>query len=262
MAGSSQVRARQVTGSASPRTSIERPARHEVDDERAVRPPRADRPRPRVVGEQPLPALRVAGEREDQRRGRRDVDARSCCASQAPAMAMASTRRDRRDGATASSGVNQPHVSVEPSTRRELAAGDPDAIDDPDGVHLRAVVSGRPATTHRQLIDLALVARFLGSSRRTPTRVVRRSRARRPAASRPAGDDRRRDATQEDPARVVEGERVRRRPGRVAPRPLGHGASSDARKRGSSARDAGTRSPITRPIVARTDGRAATRRAA
>ena len=61
--------------------------------------------------------------------------------------------------------------------------------------------------------------------------------------------DRRGDPAEQDPAGLVEAQGVG---GDAGPLVAGHGASSAARKRGSSARPAGTRSPITRPIVART----------
>ena len=56
-----------------PEHADQRPARDEVDDERAVGTT-LERPRPGVVGEQPLPALHVAGEREDEARRGGDVD--------------------------------------------------------------------------------------------------------------------------------------------------------------------------------------------
>ena len=108
--------------------------------------------------------------------------------------------------------------------------------------------------------DLALVAGFLGQFPEDggPGGLAELESATR---QRPdlAGRHRRRDATEQDPPGLIHGERIGRDPGPLAVR---HGASSVVRKRGSSARLAGTRSPMTRPIVARTAGREAMRRAA
>ena len=123
VAGSFQVRARQVTGSAEPEDADERSARHEVDHERAIRPA-PDRARPGVVGQQPVPALDVAGEREDERGRRRDVDGDRAAAfrrrrrgtASRPDSATRPSSTESPSEAAASSGVNQAHVSVEPST--------------------------------------------------------------------------------------------------------------------------------------------------
>ena len=80
-----------------------------------------------------------------------------------------------------------------------------------------------------------------------------------------ADPDRRGDVAEQDPIAIVADDRVRgdARPlARVGRRVGVHGASSAARNRGSSPRLAGTRSPITRPMVARTSGLVASRRAA
>ena len=97
------------------------------------------------------------------------------------------------------------------------------------------------------------------AGRRPP--AARRTRGRRPAASRssPAPTDGAMWHSRMRPA-LVDGQRRTRRRGSLDPRVMARAAA--ARKRGSSARPAGTRSPITRPIVARTSGRAASRRAA
>ena len=117
VAGSLQVRARQATGRPSPRTPTSGTARDEVDDERPVGPA-LDLARPSVVGEQPLPALDVPGEREDEVGRGGDVDGdravhrvRSrAAASGRPSGELAEMQPLRLVE------LNQAHVSVEPST--------------------------------------------------------------------------------------------------------------------------------------------------
>ena len=83
---------------------------------------RPTRPRPRVVGEQPLPALHVAGEAEDElgrgRRRRCAIVLLTAACVRANARPTANRRQLDEPGSAAgsSSGVNQAHVSVEPST--------------------------------------------------------------------------------------------------------------------------------------------------
>ena len=175
----------------------------------------------------------------------------------------------------ASDGVNQRHVSVEPSgSSRSSPADDADAIEDADRVQpVGAVHVVEDAVADAdEAIELADVAGLLGQLAQDGD-LRRFAEIEAAAGQRPyvADPDRRRDVAEQDPAGVVVRDGIggdTRRPtgaGSGLPRHAAspaHGASSDARKRGSSPREAGTRSPITRPIVARTSGRAASRRAA
>ena len=79
---------------------------------------RSTTPRPAVVGEQPLPALDVAGEAEDELRGRRDLDrdrAVHAAIRPAPSRSIARRARSLRFRRSASSRVSQEQASVVPS---------------------------------------------------------------------------------------------------------------------------------------------------
>ena len=82
---------------AEPEDRDQRPAGDEVRDERAVGTAFAG-PRPDVVGEQPLPALDVAGQRRRRARAALRRRSRSCCAPRQPAPPAAGSERQRVRG--------------------------------------------------------------------------------------------------------------------------------------------------------------------
>ena len=137
----------------------------------------------------------------------------------------------------------------------------------------RPSAAARPAIDVREhprdRLDLAEIARLLLEL--AEDRAVRMLAELDPATGQRPGADvdlEDRQPGEEDPAVVVRAERIAPEAGPARRRGLrdlaglGHGRSSPARKRGSRAVEAGTRSPITRPMVSRTVGRSASRRAA
>ena len=151
----------------------------------------------------------------------------------------------------------------------QLAAGDRHPVHDADHVEPvpAGVCSGSGCRADpEEAVDRPASPVSSASSRRTP------SAGSSPNSRPPPGSvQRRARRSRGDPARAGRHRRprTRRRPRagsagrcRRPPAIAGHGPRSPARNRGSRARDAGTRSPITRPIVARMSSRSARCRAA
>ena len=273
VAGSFQVRLRQATGIPRPRngTNGRRARRTRTRGRRPARV--ADRPRSRVVGEEALPARDVAGQRGTRARAARRRRCRWWCASLSGPTGRVprSTSVDQPTGRR--SAARDPcRVSVEPSDLvAQLAAGDraryrmPTAV---DAVPARRLVRLDDIRSRRRRGRRSgRQPRLLGElAEHAAHRRPRRTRGRRPGSVHARRRGRPAEAAQQDPL-VRLAPRVGREAGPLddaaGRRGIGrHGPRSPARNRGSRARDAGTRSPITRPIVARTAARLARRRAA
>ena len=275
-AAGSRARARsgcaRSTGIPSPSTGTNGAARDEVAHERAVGVV-ADGRGARVVGEQPLPARHVAREPVDELRRRRDVDADGRVHSAARPAPGPSDHDGRRPGArrARSNGTHAARSVELADLVAQLAAGHRDAVQrrrtfvDPVPARwsrrVRAPPTGRPTSSLERgrrgpSPRRARAGRLGRAPRRTRGRRRGASTGRRPAVPGDDPDEQDRVVAPRTTRRRRSGPaRRRRRPRCGAPSAAAHGPRSPARNRGSRARDAGTRSPITRPIVARTASR-------
>ena len=168
----------------------ERPPGDHLGDERATGLA-ADRPDRDVMGEQPRPALDVAGEPEDELRRRVDVDPdRASHQARTGRSARRRTGQARRAGCRPrSSGPNHAHVSVEPSTSsRSSPPTIRIAVDDADEVEVGALGERSTIDTRARTRPRSPRSRRRGRSprgaRESPRHPgARRSRRRRRAAS-------------------------------------------------------------------------------
>ena len=193
VAGSCQVRLRHVTGI--PRPSSGTNGRRAMKSHTRRVAVVADRDRPRVVGEQPLPARDVARQPVDELRRRRDVDADRRCASAARRRARAHAEHvDARQRVEVAPRGSRPPWSVEPPTSSRSSP--PVAVARyrmPDGmepmpadrlVRLHDARSRIPASPSTRIVEAGLLGDLAADA---VERGPRRSRGRRPGApSRPA----------------------------------------------------------------------------
>ena len=157
----------------SPSAGSERPPGDQLRRRARRRPSRRDRPDRDVVGEQPRPALDVAGQPEDELRPARRRRSRSCSSSRlgpgrSSPTAYRASSTSRIVGEVVA-GRTSAHVSVEPSTSsRSSPPTIRDSVDDAEEVEVGAL--GEPATVGRR-------------GRRRPRSPRSRRRARSPRAS-------------------------------------------------------------------------------
>ena len=261
VAGSFQVRT--ARSPAAPARGAARTAAARRSRRRAIRRRRARRPATGRSGGAGAPSASTSRASAKTSAGGAATSMPIGCASQATGARRRSMVWRARSASAGPRTLVERHPAASVGRAVELvaqvAADDADAVDDADRVHpaRRAVLDG--SWNSRSLTSTTTISPRSPSPRAARGRPPGRGLAELEAAAgqRPEvpGPDGRGDVAEQDAVLVVAAQRVRGDADRSRLT-----AQERARKRGSRARPAGTRSPITRPIVARTSGRAASRR--